>query len=202
MIELLKTELKTKYAGQLTSKFVEQLADRLISKVEKEEDIKGVIDELEKSPIKITDLQQEGDRRASELTQKITEMRGELEKLKKPPKEPDPKKDDDPLEELREKLAEIERRDRVREVRSKLKERAKEKKIPSILIDGIDIDDEAKIDDTLTGLEAKAKELKQQMISEGLVTEPPKRPSERGGEDEEVASTIKNNPIIKKTKNE
>ena len=195
MIELLKTELKTKYAGQLSSKFVEQLADRLISKVEKEEDIKGVIDELEKSPIKIMDLQAEGDRRASELTQKITDMRGELEKLKKAPKEAEPKKDaDDPLKELREKLAEIERRDRVREVKSKLKERAKEKKIPSILLDSIDIDDEAKIDDVLTGLEAKAKELKQQMISEGLVTEPPMRSSSRGN-DEAITEDIKKHKI-------
>ena len=201
MIELLKTELKTKYAGQLSSKFVEQLADRLISKVEKEEDIKGVIDELEKSPIKVMDLQAEGDRRASELTQKITDMRGELEKLKKAPKETEPpKKDaDDPLKELREKLAEIERRDRGREVKSKLKERAKDKKIPSILLDSIDIDDEAKIDDVLTGLEAKAKELKQQMISEGLVTEPPKRPSSGGSDDEEVKEAIKAHKVKKST---
>jgi hypothetical protein len=198
MIDKLKAELKSKYTGQLTSKFIDSLAERLSEKVEKEEDIQGVLSELEKSPIKISDLQAEGDRRATEVGAKLQELRSEMEKLKKAPKEPEHEKDDeDPLKELREKLNEIERRDRVREVKSKLTERAKEKKIPRFLIDTADIDDESKIDEVIEGLESKAKELKQQMISEGLVTEPPKRPSSGGGDDEEIVSTIKSNPVKK-----
>ncbi len=198
MIDKLKAELKTKYAGQLTSKFIDSLAERLSEKVEKEEDIQGVLSELEKSPIKISDLQAEGDRRATEVGAKLQELRSEMEKIKKAPKEPDPKKDEeDPLKELREKLNEIERRDRVRDIKSKLTERAKEKKIPRVLIDSVDIDDESKIDEVIEGLATKAKELRQQMISDGLVTEPPKRPSAGGSDDEEITKDIHKHKIKK-----
>ena len=195
-------ELKKKYAGQLTTKFIESLADRLSEKVEKEEDIEGVIGELEFSPIKVTDLQAEGDRRATEVSVKVKDLKEQIEKLKNPPKEepkgePNGEPKHDHYTELKKELDEIKKRESRRELLTKLTEKAKAKNIPQVLIDNTSIDIEDDVDEVLSGLEAKAKELKQQMISEGLVSEPPKRPSGGGGEDEEVKEAITKNKVRK-----
>lgn len=202
MKEKILAELKTKYAGQLTSKFMESLAERLSEKVEKEEDIEGAIGELDGSPIKVTDLQAEGDRRATEVSAKVKDLRDQLEQLKKTPKDDpkDPPKDppkDDQYAELKKELDEIKQREKRREVMGRLTERAREKKIPDILLDGITPAEDDDVDEILTGLEAKAKKLKQQMIQEGLVSEPPKRPSGGGGEDEEVKEAITKHKVKK-----
>lgn len=179
MKDKLVAELKKKYTGQLTSKFIESLAERLSEKVEKEEDIEGVISELEQSPIRVQDLQVEGDRRATDLKKQVEELQ---EKLKQPPSPPktDPPRTD--TSELEQKLADLERKWSQREARSALLEKAKEKRIPQVLLANVQVDDPAKVDEVLERLEEQSTALKQEMLKEGLVTEPPKKP--QGGADD------------------
>jgi len=180
MKEKLVAELKKKYAGQLTTKFIENLADRLSEKVEKEEDIEGVISELEQSPIRVQDLQAEGDRRATDLKKQIEELQDKIKQPTKPTDPPKPPRTD--TSELEQKLADLERKWSQREARNSLIEKAKEKRIPQVLLNNVQVDDPEKVDEVLQRLEEQSSALKQEMIKEGLVTEPPKRP--QGGADD------------------
>lgn len=179
MKDKLVAELKKKYTGQLTSKFIESLAERLSEKVEKEEDIEGVISELEQSPIRVQDLQVEGDRRATDLKKQVEELQEKLKQPPSPPKADPPRTDTSDLEQ---KLADLERKWNQREARSALLEKAKEKRIPQVLLANVQVDDPAKVDEVLERLEEQSTALKQEMLKEGLVTEPPKKP--QGGADD------------------
>ena len=205
MKDKILAELKAKYSGQLTSKFMESLSERLATKVTKEEDIQGVISELENSPIKITDLQTEGDRRATELQKRNKELQDEINALKvrtpEPPAEPpkpgapDWAKD---LQSLRSELDSMKKADQQRQARAALVERAKEKKIPSLLVDGVMVDSIDEVNEIVSKLEEKATALKQELINEGLAGKPPAKPSGVYGAKEQIANDIKAHPIIKK----
>lgn len=203
MKEKILAELKKKYTGQLTVKFMESLSERLADKVTKEEEIQGVIDELENSPIKITDLQSEGDRRASELQKTTKELQDEIKALKEkkdePPKtnngEPVKPDYDSEIKTLKQKLEGLEKLDKQREARAALKERAKEKKIPNVLIESIQVDSIDKVDEIVSEMEKKASTLRQELINQDLGGEPPKKSSGPAGNKEQVAEDIKSHPI-------
>lgn len=192
MKEKLLAELKKKYTGQLTTKFMDSLAERLAAKVEKEEDIEGVISELDNSPIRVQDLQVEGDRRTSEMQAKIREME---EKLTKPEPKPETKPET-PANAIEAKFAELEKKINQREARLALMERAKEKNIPSVLLSGVNIESADRVDEVLSDLEQKATKLKQEMIDQGLVSEPPKKPT-GGVKDEQAKRDIEKYKIKK-----
>ena len=187
-------ELKKKFDGQLTTKFMESLSDRLALKIKEESEIEGAIAELENSPIKITDLQAEGDRRATAEQAKQKDLKEkikELESKKEPPKEPEKVSDNNSLKALEEKIEEMEKDRKRREAKSKLEAKAKEKKIPQVLIENANVESEEEIEEALVNLEAKSKELKQQFLDDGLVTEPPKKPSGGAGDDTQIKEDIK-----------
>lgn len=205
MKDKILAELKAKFSGQLTSKFMESLSERLAIKVTKEEDIQGVISELENSPIKITDLQVEGDRRATELQKRNKELQDEINALKtKTPKTTaEPQTQDAPewvkeLQSLKSELDSLKKVDQQRQARAALVERAKEKKIPSLLVDGVTVDSIDDVDEIVSKLEEKATALKQELINEGLAGKPPAKPTGTFGAKEQIAQDIKANPIIKK----
>ncbi len=200
MKEKILLELRKKYEGQATLKFLESLAERLAENVKEESDIEGAIAELEKSPIRVTDLQSEGDRRATELQAKFTktkseieaekqQIKDELDKLKGKP--PGPAKDDDQIKKLEDRLAAFEQKEKEREIRSELSERAKAKKIPPALYKHVTVKSLDEIDGIVADLEKEAQEIKQAWINEGEVGKPPARPDGKPGDDEQVVSDIK-----------
>lgn len=163
MIEKLKSELLKKYSGQTTRDYLENLAGRLAEKIEKEEDIQGVIDELDSSPVKIGDLQTEGDRR-------VAKLKKELEELKKKKAEPAPLPPPDPGSDVSREIAELkkaidqERRERRKqEARAKLMERVKDKQIPRALIDDVVIDSVDEVDDAVQRLQEKAEAIRKEI---------------------------------------
>ncbi len=198
MKEKLIAELKTKYAGQLTTKFIESLAERLIVKVEKEEDIEGVISELDNSPIRVQDLQAEGDRRATDLNKKIQEME---ERLKEKPKESvEPPKDPPDTGDIDKRFAELEKKLSQRDAMITLRERAKEEKIPSVLLSGVQIEHPDKVEEVLEGLKTKTSQLQKEMIGANLVGEPPKKGTSGANNKDQVRRDIEANRIVKQKK--
>ena len=195
--EQLLAELKKNYEGRLTSKFTEQLADRLAGKVEKAEDIQGVINELENAPVKIQDLQSEGDRRAKELSNRIKELESELTKKKETPPEPPPSTPPDNLfntvmEEMKQLRAEVQQ-----QKQEKAAEKAKQllltklegKKIPRVLIEDANPQSAEDVDEIIQKAEAKFEQLKKDI---GVVAgeEPPRR-GDPAAEQRKVIDDIK-----------
>ena len=201
MKEIILAELRKKYDGQATLKFLESLAERLAGSVKEEKDIQGVIDELEKSPITIGDLQAEGDRRATELQTKFTKTKSEIEaekqaikdeldKLKVKPPGPDDR-DDERVKKLEDRLIAFEQKEKEREVRAVLEERAKAKKIPSQLYKRVQIKSVDEVDSIVADLEKEAQEIRQAWIEERVVGKPPERGGELPGGDQQVIDDIK-----------
>lgn len=189
--EQLLSELKKKYAGQLTSKFTEQLADRLIGKVEKAEDIQGVIDELDNAPVKIQDLQSEGDRRAKELSNRIKELETELTKKKEtPPELPD---DTNALfarfEQMEARLAAQDKERQAEKAKQLLLKKLEGKQIPRVLIEDADPQSAEDVDEIIQKAEARFEQLKKDI---GVVTgeEPPRR-GDPAAEQRKVIDDIK-----------
>ncbi len=175
MIDKLKAELTKKYAGQATKEYLENLADRLAEKIEKEEDIQGVIDELEANPVKIGDLQTEGDRRVAKLKKELEELR---KKPEPPPKETPkpPIKDDTVAEQIAELKKQIEddRKERQRQAaRAKLLERIQDKQIPKALTDDIVVDSVDEVEEAAERLIQKADAIRKEMGTPNQ--EPPKK---------------------------
>lgn len=173
MIEKLKSELIKKYSGQARKEYLESLAERLADKVEKEEDIQGVLSELENSPIKIGDLQTEGDRRVATIKKELEEL-----KRKKPEPPPPPKPDEGDvaaqIAELKREILE-ERKERQRQAaRAALMERTRDKQIPKALLDDISINTVEEVESTVERLIEKTEALKKEW---GGISgqEPPKK---------------------------
>lgn len=207
MKEKILAELKKKYAGQLTQSFMENLADRLAEKVTKEEEIQGVIDELDKLPIKIKDLQAEGDRRATELQksskQKVEELEAEIQKIKGLKKDEPLEKDyDKEIQALKQQIDDLSSTNKKERAVSKLREMAKSKKISSVLVDSVSIDDESKIDEVIKVLEEKQLKIKQEMIDSGEHIGTPRASNPTLLGDSSVKESIKANKIKKETKKE
>lgn len=197
MKEKILAELKAKFAGQLTAKFMESLSERLAVKVTKEEEIEGAIAELENSPIKITDLQSEGDRRATELQSKFQKTKADLEaeleelKTKKPGQDPPTKQEgSDQIKALEDRLAAFEQKDKERELRATLTERAKAKNIPAALLKNVSITSVDDIDEAVSNLEKEAQEIRQAWINDGVVGEKPSKPDGGAGTDEQIKDDI------------
>lgn len=195
MKEKLIAELKQKYTGQLTSKFIETLAERLIVKVEKEEDIEGVISELDNSPIRVQDLQVEGDRRATDLKKKIEELEARMKPNE--PQDPPEQEPNEPNIDFEERFKEYDKRLARREAMIELREKAKEAKIPSVLISDVQIDSPEQVDEVLEGLREKTSKIQKEMISASLVGEPPKKPTGGANSKEQVRKDIEANRIVK-----
>lgn len=83
MKEKILEQLMKKYSGVATKKFLSDLADRMSKKITQESEIEPAIQELENAPVTINDLQSEGDRRATELQQKIDLLTNKLNELEK-----------------------------------------------------------------------------------------------------------------------
>lgn len=198
--EKLLAELKTKYAGQLTSKFIEQLTDRLILKVEKDEDIQGVIDELDNAPVKIQDLQSEGDRRAKELSNKIKELEAQLTKKIEPAP---PSTPDDKYNELLERMKNFEgymtnqaREKEAAKAHDLLLKRLESKQIPRVLVEDAAPQSEDEVDGIILKAEARFEQLKKDI---GVVKgEDPPRRGDQAAEQRKVIDDIKR--ITKKMK--
>jgi len=204
MKEQILAELKKRFEGRCTSKFMESLADRLSAKITKEEEIKGVIDELENGVIKITDLQAEGDRRATEIQNKAKELElkiAELEKSKKKEPEPQPGATnyDAQIKELQDKLDLLNSTNKKDKAVSKLREMAKVKKISAILLENVNIEDETQVEAVMAELEGKQAKLKQEMIESGDIISAPKKGTPAAASSE-IAEQIKSAPIVKKKK--
>ena len=186
MKDKIYAELKKKYSGQLTSKFMESLSERLAASVKEDSEIENVVNGLESSPINIKDIQAESDRRVATLQAKIEE----LEKKPTTPA-PEPPSANPDIAALMQKFETLEKRESQREARAMLLERAKAKNIPAVLLDGIQVDSPDRVDETVNALYDKAQTLRQQMIQEGLVGEPPKKPS-GGANSNQTVDEVKN----------
>jgi hypothetical protein len=173
MKEKILAELKKKYTGQLTMKFMESLAERLAVTITDEKDIEGEISKLDGLAIKITDIQAEGDRRAGELQTKLKELQDELKVLKEKPK-PEIKDDNvkSEIDAIKSELENFRKFNKQQQARALFIERAKEKKIPKLLYDGIEIDELEKVDEVVKSLEDKSNELRQEILNEKLKGEP------------------------------
>ncbi len=198
MKEKILAELRKKYEGQATLKFLESLAERLAEKVKEEKDIQGAISELENSPIRVTDLQSEGDRRATELQAKFTKTKSEIEAEKarieeelNKLKEPGTKKpDDDQIKKLEDRLAAFELKEAKREIRNTLAERAKLKSIPPALYKHVTVNSLDEIDGVVADLEKEAQDIKQAWINDGVVSKAPSKPDGKPGDNEQIKSDI------------
>ena len=171
----LLSELKKKYAGQATTKYLESLADRLAEKVKEEKDIEGVLSELEASPVKIGDLQVEGDRRVAEMKAKQKELEDKIAEMSKKPEPKTDPKPDDRYAELEAKLSEVEKRAKQQEARAVFMEKIKDRKIPGALLSDVTIGSVDEVDGIIEGLEAKATALKKELGIEGFEGKPPRR---------------------------
>ncbi len=174
MKEKLKLELIKKYSGQATKEYLENLAERLAEKLEKEEDIEGIMTELENSPVRIGDLQTEGDRRVAKLKKELEELKKKPEPPKEPPKPPE--KDDEVAKQIAELKKQIEddRKDRQRQAaRAKLMERIKDKQIPKALTDDIVVDSVDEVDEVFEKLVEKSEAIRKELGTSDQ--EPPRK---------------------------
>jgi acid stress-induced BolA-like protein IbaG/YrbA len=198
MKEKILSSLKTKYKNLgFGDKSFDGVADYLAKTVKEETDIETAIDGVE--PL-LKVFQSESDRRATELQTKTKELQEQIETLKKvkPGEEPKPDDVNTQIKALRDELEGLRKLDKQRGVQAKFTEQAKAKKIPSLLIEGVQVDSEDEIEGVLTKLEEKAKALKQELINEGLIDKPPARGSGAASSKEQIANDIKANPVIKK----
>ena len=191
--EQLLAELKKNYEGRLTSKFTEQLADRLAGKVEKAEDIQGVINELENAPVKIQDLQSEGDRRAKELSNRIKELESQLEKKPEPPP---PSTPDDKFNALVEKVNNFEaylqkqaQEKQAAKAHDLLLKRVESKQIPRVLVEDAAPQSEDEVEQIITKAEARFEQLKKDI---GVVRgEDPPRKGDPAADNRKIIEDIK-----------
>jgi chromosome segregation ATPase len=174
--EKLVAELKTKYQGQTTAKFIEGLADRLIVKVEKEEDIQGVIGELDKSAVTVADIQAEGDRRATELTQRIKELEKQVAKTKEKPEPPPPPPDDVSarITNLEKMVADSLKRDERQRAMAAFHDRIDTLKIPRAMIEGVMLEKIDDVDDHVQQVKARYEKLVNE-IRGALPEDPPRK---------------------------
>lgn len=179
-------ELRVKYPGQLSSKFMDSLADRLAAKVEKEEDIQGAVGELDNSLIRVLDIQAEGDRRATELQKTISEMKAELnKKVDTPP--PDTAA---AVQALQERLNQLEQEKQNEAIHYKLMEAGRERKIPKVLLESATAKTAEEVDSVIQALEAKAVELRKELGVE-IGTDPPRKATGPATTKEQVTDDIK-----------
>ncbi len=188
MKEKLLAELKKKFAGQATAKFLEQLSERLIGKVVKDEDVEVVINELENSPISIADLQSEGDRR-------VTEAQVKWRKPNDPPT-PDPPKPDPTetaleaqLKKLSEKLERLEKQEVSKSFHERLTAKMKEAKIPEGLAQGVSSDED--LETAFEAVKNRYEEIRSHMVKEGVIVAMP-RQGDPVNEDTLTKSDIEN----------
>jgi len=196
MKEKILTALKTKYKDLgFGEKAFEGVADYLAKTVTEEDKIETAIGGVETL---LKSFQSEGDRRASELQKTTKELQDEIKALKEKkaePKEQGKPDYDSEIQTLKQKLEGLEKLDKQREARALLKERAKEKKIPNVLIENIQVDSIDKVDEIVSEMEKKASILRQELINQDLGGEPPKKSSGPGGNKEQIAEDIKSHPI-------
>jgi seryl-tRNA synthetase len=199
MKEKILTALKTKYKDLgFGEKAFEGVADYLAKTVTEEDKIETAIGGVETL---LKSFQSEGDRRASELQKTTKELQDEIKALKE--KKAEPKESGKPakpdydseIQALKQKLEGLEKLDKQREARAALKERAKEKKIPNVLIENIQVDSIDKVDEIVSEMEKKASILRQELINQDLGGEPPKKSSGPGGNKEQIAEDIKSHPV-------
>jgi len=188
----LAAELKQKYAGRLTTKFIDELTERLSVKVTEENQIQGVINELEQSPLKITDIQGEGDRRATELQQKIKDLQAELENAKKPPPAPPPPGSDPMLEAIKamqSRFEALEAEGKKEKAKAVLAERIKDKQIPSVLLQAVVVNTPDEVDEAVKRLEQQTAELRKEMGH--IEPDIPRRATGQAGTKEQITADIK-----------
>ena len=203
MKEKITAELKTKFKDLgFADKAFDGVAEYLSKTVTEEKDIETAISGVE--PL-LKAFQAESDRRATELQKTTKELQEEIKTLKE--KKDDPpnpkKKDDNPdydgqIKALQEKLEGFEKFDKQREARAELKERAKEKKIPAVLLKNVNVDSIDEIDSIVSNLEKEALALRQEIINESTSKDRPVVGSGGAGNKEQIADDIRSHPIKKK----
>lgn len=197
MKDQILAELKKKYTGQLTSKFMGSLAERLAEKVEKEEDIEGAVSELESSVVKIGDIQTEGDRRVSELTARIKEYEGKLKELEDKPPAAQTSQDKEDISNLEGMIKSLQNKFDQKEkealrdkARATLLERVADKRIPKVLLDKVDVNSPDEVDEAIEKLEEDHKALRKEMGLD-LAQDPPRRGDPQAASAKQIIDDIK-----------
>ncbi len=187
MREKIIAELKKKYSGQLTIKFIEVLADRLLPEITDESKIEEVINaRLETGVVKPIDLQTEGDRRTAEAVQKEKTLQAEIDRLKKAgkPTEEPPKPDDDAgddkddatlkvIKEMQKEIKLLRAEKQNEQVRGKFETKLKEKGIPVKFGKMIQVEKDEEVDAAVERAEQEFKEFKAEMVEMKIVSDVP-----------------------------
>lgn len=175
MYEQILAELIKQNSGQ-NKKFLGVLAARIAPKITDATKIEGTITELTNNPIlSVKDLeiewQKEGDRR-------VTEAKATFESQKQDPNQPLPPANPTPapgetpqekqIRELLEWKQNTEKRDKDRERFSLLTAKAKEKKIPEWMLEGLTLKETDDIDTMVGTLETKYQGIKQEIVTSEL----------------------------------
>ena len=189
MKEKILAELKKKFEGQLSLKYMENLADRLAVGVTKEEEIQTKIDELDTLPVKVTDLQAEGDRRVSEFRDKNKTLQAEIDRLKKEKEEKPPTKTggDDLSKEiagLKSQLNDLVNAKQSENFMKVVHDKLGEKKIPVRYASGIKVASEEDIQTAVEKAEKEFNDARQEFVEAGHVVDIPK---ESGGQNKDQA---------------
>ncbi len=176
MREKILAELKKKLSG-LSNELLGLLADKLAVKATTDDQIQGVVDELEKSPIPVTEfatfLQKEGDRRATAAQQTHERTLREKFDFKEKSKSAesasaegkDQNADDDEIKSevaaLRKKLDDLEKKEQRQKVQDAFMKKVEEKKLPLALTKGRVAESEDQIDALITEMEKDYTEIRQ-----------------------------------------
>jgi hypothetical protein len=196
-------ELKSRYAGQLTIKFMEILAERMAGSITTEEEVKTTLDALDSGFIKVTDLQSEGDRRTTDSLTKQNALQAEIDRLKTAKKdEPKPGHDDKgkgeydsnpvlaKLDAMEKELNALKNQKTSEKLSEQLQAKLSEKKIPSVFAETVTLTSVDDLDSAVAQAEAKYLAVQQQMKNEGILSDIPKQ-GFTGSDDDLVDSDIK-----------
>lgn len=188
MRDKLLAQLKLKFAGVPTS-LLDRVADSMAKTVTDETKIGEAISGLDNLPFSITDyaslLQSEGDRRATDAVKTHEEkLKGQFNFVPKAtPTPPAPSTDPNMPEwakiimeqnkAMTDKLTSYETKEKQAALSSLLAKQMAEKKIPSILANGIVIEKEEDLPVIMQKIEANHTALKQELINNGVVIDNP-----------------------------
>lgn len=187
MKEKILQALKTKYTG-VQALVLDRVADELAKTVTDEATIETAVGGVGGLITTFNSiLQSEGDRRATEASKTAVGNYEKQHNLKegKPIEAPKPADPNDvativanavkaAVEPLQNEINQFKQKGSTEALTGKLKAKMAEKKIPEAFLKGRTIESEEKLDSVLSEIEADFTDVKQNLINEGVVVEPPK----------------------------
>jgi hypothetical protein len=168
MVDKIKAQLKAKLqtlgVKNLSQARIDAIADKLSSKITEESQIDEKLDELN-DIMPFADIARNDDR-----------LRTLEAKDKKPQAQPkNEPTEDDPMkvllaqmQQLTEKVSSFEKEKTQSHLQKKLQEKMAEKKIPSILLKGRQVESEDQLDQVLSEIEADHTAYKQELVNQGF----------------------------------